>query len=682
MGTKKIILAISIFLFFGLNIAIGQAFYKPSLINIDSLENLLPTSEGLKRINILHQASEYYRLNDINKCVQYAEQAYMIAEELKNQEALRTSSFHLGIAYFHQGEYPKAIRYALDAFENIENISDPLEILKKGEPLVMIYLYSGNEDLAVEFALNLYQRLQHFPVHPLMLFAMEIRMGWVYLKAEQYNEAIPHFKKNVILTDSLNIVPPGNIAINAVHLGDCYLKEKKHDSAFIFLSQAYEISKEHGFQTSDPNDDMFGYMALYYYEIGVSDSAKVFYQKALNEHTLNEYMIGIALSNIQLGKLAEQTGGIEEALNYYKTSIKNAKWVVENKKFFKTREKQIKSWYIPLQDVSDYVVDKGLEVLIKAHFLTAEAYKELKSYRSSSDHLEECIRLNKQLEELNTKREVMELNTRYEMERNQQRIVLLEKNHELAQNKVQQTRLILFGISSFLLVILLIVLLYLRQNRLRSEQERLKLRQKLFRSQMNPHFLYNSLASIQKYIVTEDSDKASIYLSNFSKLIRNILESSIDEYAPLEKEIHTIDYYLELQKTRFEDKFDYTIEIDSRLDSENMEIPAMLAQPFIENAIEHGIKYKKEKGNISIRFKRDKNYLKLEIEDDGVGRAKAQEILSLKNKDHKSVGMSLTEERIKLLNRNRKQNIALEIIDLNEAKAAMGTLVILHIPLC
>ncbi len=115
------------------------------------------------------------------------------------------------------------------------------------------------------------------------------------------------------------------------------------------------------------------------------------------------------------------------------------------------------------------------------------------------------------------------------------------------------------------------------------------LKQRLLRSQMNPHFIFNSLSGIQNFIVTEKSTKASIYLSKFATLVRNILDSSVKEYVTLEKEIATIENYLELQKVRYAGKFEFSIKTDDAIDPESTMIPPMLAQPFIENAIEHGI---------------------------------------------------------------------------------------------
>jgi LytS/YehU family sensor histidine kinase len=220
-----------------------------------------------------------------------------------------------------------------------------------------------------------------------------------------------------------------------------------------------------------------------------------------------------------------------------------------------------------------------------------------------------------------------------------------------------------------------------RQNKLKTDQQMMGLQQKLFRSQMNPHFIFNSLASIQNFMIKQDSKKASIYLSRFSELIRSILDSSAEEYIPFEKEKNTIENYLELQKVRFPDKFDYSIDVDKNIDPENMMIPPMLAQPFIENSIEHGFKHKKAKGNLRIRFVLKGNLIVFEIEDDGIGREKAQEIVYKLNKDHRSMATGITRERLTVLNKKLKQKISLIISDLkNENNEPAGTKVVFDIP--
>ena len=179
----------------------------------------------------------------------------------------------------------------------------------------------------------------------------------------------------------------------------------------------------------------------------------------------------------------------------------------------------------------------------------------------------------------------------------------------------------------------------------------------------------------------KDARTASRYLSRFASLVRSILDDSTQEFISIEKEISTIENYLELQKVRFADKFDYHIDIDTGIDIDTVMVPPMLAQPFIENSIEHGFKNKAGKGNLRVSFKMNGGCLVLEIEDDGIGREKAQEALMQHDKGHKSLATIITRERIAALNRRSKNKITLEIIDLTDDEGkARGTRVVIRIP--
>ena len=198
---------------------------------------------------------------------------------------------------------------------------------------------------------------------------------------------------------------------------------------------------------------------------------------------------------------------------------------------------------------------------------------------------------------------------------------------------------------------------------------------------MNPHFLFNSLTSIQNFIIKEKPGLASDYLSRFSKLVRQILDNSMQESVPLEQELDAIENYLELQKVRYRDLFDYRVEIDEAIDPETTQVPPMLAQPFIENSIEHGFKNKGRKGNLSIRFISRDSMLRLEIEDDGIGRERAKQILEQSGKHHQSLATNITRERLNALNRKSRNKISLNIEDLaDSAGNPSGTRVTVDIP--
>ena len=186
------------------------------------------------------------------------------------------------------------------------------------------------------------------------------------------------------------------------------------------------------------------------------------------------------------------------------------------------------------------------------------------------------------------------------------------------------------------------------------------------RSQMNPHFIFNALNSVNSFIAVNDERSANRYLSEFSTLMRSVLENSDEDFIPLAKEIELLELYVKLEHNRFKDKFDYKIAIDKEIPLELFSIPPMLLQPYIENAIWHGLRYKKEKGNLNINMVYiDSESVEITIEDDGVGRQKSMEMKTKNQLKQKSKGMSTIKNRIKILNDMYKDKIGVVVEDAN-----------------
>lgn len=204
------------------------------------------------------------------------------------------------------------------------------------------------------------------------------------------------------------------------------------------------------------------------------------------------------------------------------------------------------------------------------------------------------------------------------------------------------------------------------------------LEMKALRSQMNPHFIFNSLNSIKYYVIRNETAVASRYLSQFSKLIRRILTNSETDLVKLSEELEMIRLYLEMEQLRFGDKLAYEIEVDERLDTEMIEIPTMLIQPYIENAIWHGIMHKVSPGKLYLSLRETattSERLEITVSDDGIGRRKSKELQAMTPVPKKSLGMRITKERIELLNQFHKKNIELTIADLNPGTEDTGTCV-------
>jgi len=198
------------------------------------------------------------------------------------------------------------------------------------------------------------------------------------------------------------------------------------------------------------------------------------------------------------------------------------------------------------------------------------------------------------------------------------------------------------------------------------------LRLMALRSVMNPHFIFNALNSIQYFIAKNDRQNAINYLSTFSKLIRGVLTHSVNDKISLTDELELLKYYINLEMVRFENKFDFKLTIDPELDLENIEIPSLLIQPYVENAILHGLNNKKSHGTLSISVRYDDDRVLFEVQDDGVGREESRRLQAQNFPKHKSMATVLTEERLKLI--NERENVSFKTEDLVDGKGqAAGT---------
>jgi len=201
------------------------------------------------------------------------------------------------------------------------------------------------------------------------------------------------------------------------------------------------------------------------------------------------------------------------------------------------------------------------------------------------------------------------------------------------------------------------------------EKQVFELEQKALRLQMNPHFIFNSLNAIQNFVLINDTDKAVNYLAKFSHLMRMILANSTASFITLKDELKALTYYMDLEKLRFDNKFDYLITRDPSIDEEFVEIPPMLFQPYVENAIIHGFVNSPMPGLLDISLKRmSAGTLLCVIEDNGIGREKAIEIREKSGIKRQPRGMSITQERIEIFNKQSRQNFSVRIIDLKDGK--------------
>jgi LytS/YehU family sensor histidine kinase len=194
---------------------------------------------------------------------------------------------------------------------------------------------------------------------------------------------------------------------------------------------------------------------------------------------------------------------------------------------------------------------------------------------------------------------------------------------------------------------------------------------------MNPHFIFNALNSVNHFVSQNDERTTNKFLSEFSRLMRLVMENSQEDFIPLYKEQEIISLYLKLEHYRFRDKFDYQMIIDEDINPELVEIPPMLLQPYIENAVWHGLRYKESKGSLFVHMRKNEAGLEVEITDDGIGRKRSSELKTPNQKKQNSTGLRNIEERLNIINKVYKAHYSVTIKDLD---SGTGTRVLIHVP--
>lgn len=343
---------------------------------------------------------------------------------------------------------------------------------------------------------------------------------------------------------------------------------------------------------------------------------------------------------------------------------------------------------------------EDIYLIKKNYFSLSELYSKTNRYKDALRYFKHYERINDSILNIEKQKYVKEYETLYKTERLKNEKALVEQEVILEKNKRNQNRIIYISIIVVITLFLCSLLVYLSRAKalkkaeiisieLKESQKRLAIEKqyrnselKALKAQMNPHFIFNALNSIQDYIVLNQKKLASDYLGKFADLIRNYLHFSDIGFISVLDETHNLNLYLELEKLRFEDVLEYSFRVEEEANSDSINIPTMLIQPYIENALKHGLLHKK--GNrkliISIRKVSDK-IIECIIEDNGIGREKSKEINLKRKSQHKSFALKATTERLDLLNYGRDKKIGVDIIDLQEDNQVTGTKVILKIPI-
>jgi two-component system LytT family sensor kinase len=479
-------------------------------------------------------------------------------------------------------------------------------------------------------------------------------------------------------------------------LGDVFFASKKLDASITNYQKAFQIAKDN-FVTPKITD-LSSKIAHVYATQGKKTEAEGFFNNSLNlankenptraleeeEKVANFYNSNnrfdeeIKLRKKSLIKSKQNTSSKRKSIDKDSITSQKINYKIGNAYILKENySKAIPFLQESIKDANkndDIVVQKDATRKLSEVFATVGDYDNaLKSYHQYVE-LVDALYVRKEQEIQQVKRFSKKISD------NQNRISSLEKDKELAQSKIslayidqklseesniRQRQIIYSLIGGFLLMSLLVYFMYRNSKQQKLANNLLAL--KSMRSQMNPHFIFNALNSVNSFIAVNDERNANRYLSEFSVLMRSVLENSDEDFIPLIKEVELLELYLKLEHNRFKDTFDYQINIDKTIDLEQFSIPPMLLQPYIENAIWHGLRYKKEKGTLEISFKKkDVETILISIIDTGIGRKKSQELKTKNQLKHKPKGMSTIKNRIAILNSMYKKRISVTVSDVLE----------------
>jgi len=389
-----------------------------------------------------------------------------------------------------------------------------------------------------------------------------------------------------------------------------------------------------------------------YYLEKMYDSALDYYNKSLKYSIPAKIYSASANSLGNIGTIYRDLKKHEEAIKYYQKAIDQAKIAHD--------------WY-DMQwiylDMSNMYIQSGD---------TSNAYINFVLYKKFSDAWTKSENI----------KGLADARIRYEADSHNKEVALLSL-------RLKNNRLLNIGFTGIILLTIIIGVLIFRSSKIEGRRRLSEMNHKIseltqanLRQQMNPHFIFNTLNSIQYYMYQHDKLATNTYLTKFSSLMRKVLDNSNHTSIPLRDELDALTLYLDLERLRFNDKFTYEINIDEEIDPLLFKVPTMLIQPYVENSISHGLMPREEQGTVKVGMKLAKDHIVCTIEDNGIGREAAQEKRKARNSNHNSLGTQITASRLDLVNSLYGTTLHTVYTDLkNSAGEPVGTRVEIHIPI-
>lgn len=605
-----------------------------------------PTSDlkyqrSVQNFNSFIDSAVTYQKKDAEKSIQFITEALLqSASSKENADAYEV----LGDVYVHWKQYDLAVSNYRISLQN----SDSNEVnLKLAEA------FRNNK--SYQESIELYKNLNMSSLSNWQLTILYEGLADTYVTIKEYDKAIESYKKGLVVAQK-HLIRPKITDLNSKIAQTYNISGKTNQAQDYFknaLSLASKENKTRSVKEKVTVADFQNTNRLYSDEIELRKEALKDIEEIEKESVIdNESPLTSQKQNYKIGSAYFDKKDYDNAIPYLEKSIKEA-----NKKEDLIVQKDA------TRKLSDVYYDAGD---YKMALATYKAYTEVvdELYIKKEQELSQAARFNRNITE------------------KQNRITTLESDNKLSESLFQLTternkrqELIIYSLVGGVLLLLVTAYFmykYIKQQRFANNLLALK----SLRSQMNPHFIFNALNSVNSFIASNDERTANKYLSDFSQLMRAVLENSDEDFIPLRKEIELLELYTKLEHFRFKDKFDYSITVDDSINIDEYQIPPMLLQPYVENAVWHGLRYKLEKGHLDISIRKKNNTeITITIADDGIGRQQSKALKTENQKKQNSKGMGNIKKRVAILNEMYKDKVDVSVDDFQDA-VDVGTKVV------
>jgi tetratricopeptide (TPR) repeat protein len=675
------------------------AAQHPNKGKIDSLKKLLPSTKGITRIDCLNALSEEYWW----PTYVFPDSISLWAIEAQNQ-ALRInypfgiaqSTMLLGIADIYKKNFlisEKYLRQALRIFETIHS--------DRGLGWCNLWLgqalYSENNfDDATFFLLKSIYFLTKTGDHEGEGKAWAW-LAFLYAAKGNYDSSFYYSGKSLLVRQKMrdNVC----IAASLANIGHLYKIVGDYDDALDFYRQGMQYANTHSINYYGPNWNYFDESIGSVFQLMKNADSSLFYlQKAIQINPDNQ------MTRISIGETFLLTHQYDSALAIFLPPIKDLKKGNDQEDLMRVLIDAAKAFEGKRNDVAALqYAREGLSVAQKANVkpymidgyqLLSEINNHLQKNDSIYFFMNRFILLKDSVANEQFLWRLTNYKKQADFKNKVDQLTLLGQDNNVKEEKLKNASLLKWILITGLLIIAMASIFIYRSLSLKRKNEKLKsdreqailkqnaaeLEMQALRAQMNPHFIFNCLSSINHFILKNETEAASDYLTKFSRLVRMVLNNSKKTFITIEDETDMLKLYLELERLRFRNSFDYSISFTNPIDIDNIFVPPLLLQPFVENAIWHGLMHKEGQGRLEIELSIDDRTLICVITDNGIGRKNAAKFKSKSSEKQKSLGLHITRDRLALLNKNIDQPSSFNFEDITDGEGnAAGTRVILKI---